>query len=317
MRNFNPAIIAFAILISWSSGAMAQTGSLGGVVTGLGNGFGPSVMFLLTAGSLLLGVFFVGSGLTRLIDISGGREGTGKDAFMRIVGGGMLTALPYMAFSVAATLFGDNPGSFSPNGVVEGTTESCLTAAGTSPPMTCVAKNVANNLARPTISVVVGLAYVSGLWLIATALHKIAISQGQGGQHESKGWLPRLIFGSLLTQLAPFISAIAGTLGYGAGVLTGQGLQPVAAPSLSWTGAGSATISEFTELFSNLSIICVMFGALSVWRGISKLRGHAEGSEREGIGMGMTHIIGGVMLANAQATLCFVAKTFLGTGFCG
>ena len=320
MRTLNPAVIAFAILMSWCSTALAQTGgtasSLGGVVTNVGNSFGPAVMFLLTGGCLLVGVFFVGSGLVRMIDISGGREGTGKDAMFRLVGGGLLTAMPYVAFSAAATLFGDSPSSFSPNGVVEGATEACLTPAGGTPPMICVARNVANNLARPAISVVVGLAYVTGLWLIASALHKVAISQGQGGHQEGKGWVPRLVFGAVLTQLAPFISAIAGTLGYGAGVMGGQGLQPVAAPSLSWTGASSATISEFTELFANLSIICVMFGALAVWRGISKLRGHAEGTERDGIGGGMTHIVGGVMLANAQTTICLVARTFFGVGFC-
>ena len=285
------------------------------MITSLGTDLAAPVSTLLMAGSLLLGIFLIGTGLMRMVDIGGGREGTAKDSLFRMMGGAVLSALPFMAMGIGATLFGGNPEGFNPSGITAPDPSACLSTSGSGVPLTCVAKNIANNLAKPATSVLMGLAYLSGLFLIATALHKLATSQGQGHHQEAKVWAPRLLFGGLLTQMPPFIASIARTLGYDTSVVGASGMTQVASPSLSMGGSSSIS-GDMTELLGHIFVICMMFGVLAVWRGIGKLRGYAEGTEREGVGAGVTHIVGGVLLANAQFTICAVSRTFVGSSFC-
>jgi hypothetical protein len=304
-----------------TSPAMAERASqtVGGMFTQVGNEFRNILPDLVLAGSLLLSVFLVATGLARLVEMSnGGRDGLGKDATMRLLGGGFLASVPLMLGSISSTFFGQRLDGWGSAGIQAASPNTCFVPTGGGIPFGCVAENIAINVAKPGTLVLFGLAFVAGAYLVASGLYKLAVSQGQGNQTEAKTWLPRVIFGALLAQLPPLIGTIAFTLGYSSSIINVSGLQQVAAPSLSIPGPTGMSSVELNSLLGNIFMICVLFGVLAVWRGISKLRSFSEGQDREGIGMAMTHIVGGVMLTNVKMTICFVMGTFMGNGlgFC-
>ena len=312
--------VLMALLLT-TSPAVAQNvnQTVGGMFTQVGNEFGRILPDLVLAASLLLSVFLVATGLARLVEMSnGGREGLGKDASMRLLGGGFLASVPLMLGSISTTFFGQKLDGWGSADIQAATPNACFVPTGGGIPFGCVAENIAMNVAKPGTLVLFGLAFVAGTYLVASGLYKLAVSQGQGNQAEAKTWLPRVIFGALLAQIPPLIGTIAFTLGYSSSIINVSGLQQVAAPSLSIPGPNGMSSVELNSMLGNIFMICVLFGVLAVWRGIAKLRSFSEGQEREGIGMAMTHIVGGVMLTNVKMTICFVMGTFMGNGmgFC-
>lgn len=310
-----------AAVFLWSGSAYAQGSAqnVGDMITRVGDEFGRILPDLIWTGCLLVAVFLVATGLGRLIEMSNsGRDGMGKDVLLRLFGGGFLAGLPFMVGNVASTFYDRRLDGWGSAGINAENPNACMTPAGGSIPFSCVAENIALNVAKPGTLVLFGLAFVAGTYLVGSGFYKLAVSQAQGNNAEAKAWMPRVVFGAVLSQLPPLIAAVAITLGYGNSVITSNGLQQVAGPSLSISGPGGMSPMEMNSLLGNIFLICVFFGVLSVWRGLSKLRSYAEGAEREGVGMAMTHILGGVMLVNIKTTICFVVMTFMGNGmgFC-
>jgi hypothetical protein len=326
------ALMAFMLFFATTFPAFAQTSSttttIGGMIISVGKDLWTPISTLLVAGSYLVGFFFIGSALFRLIEAGGrGGEGGYKDALARLFGGAILVTLPDVLHSGLITIFNSAFKYTSDTGVTAGTVTQCVMSTTSSSGSTgtgassasCVIQNFANDIVPSFLPVAFGFMFLWGAYLVATAVHAVASSHVNGGNRSQVKWLPRSIIGLLMCNFSTLFNGIAQTMGYSSSTITSSGFSAVGSTLLSYTPPASLGISsDYASMIGNIFAIMIVFGVIACARGLSHLKAHAEGSQQGTFGSGVTHIIGGVMLANAKMSICLVVSTLFGSasGFC-
>jgi hypothetical protein len=324
---------AFLVLSAAALPSRAHAYSLGEMVRAAATDIvGPFTVFIVAA-AYLAGFWLCFVGLWKMAqnaDKGFTHDGAWLDGIMRIACGSLLVALPDTMQTGIYTFYEQSQGY---NGNVSGAgvanTADCLTQAATADVVTCVARNVATNLVPVFVEVAFVMFHIVGISLVFHAILVLAKSHGHGSRGIPDGLWPKMIIGFLLCNIPYLMSAVQTTLGYGSGEILASGAQGMKGAALSqvpsllsYTAGGTsvAALQKYQELIGWCFVILVMFGVISVWKGITHLRAFAEGQKQGTMGSGLVHILGGVMLANGKASTCFVMTTFVGgngLGFCG
>ena len=318
VRRWAASAAASAAAASWAGPAAAaqSTGlTLGDMVAGIAADIWAPFWILTMGLSLLVGLYLVAMGIFKLRDIGGHGQSTALDGLLRICGGAFLVALPDTLNIGLMSFYGAVTGHpmTSANAAV-GAVDDCISGANAG--LTCVAKNVATNLVPVFVEVSFGLMFLVGALMVFQALHGLATSHATGHHRMPDGWSSNLIWGILLCNTPHLLTLIATTLGITSATVGDSGGLNNAGGMLAYTAPANATVlASYASLIGYLFQIFVMFGVLAVWKGIVYLRAYASGQERGGMGPGMTHILGGVLLANAKFATCIVVNTFFGNGF--
>jgi hypothetical protein len=306
-------IAAAAAAASLAAGQAHAQSSLGNLVGHVADDIWQPFWILLLGGAFILGMWLVATGLGKLREGGHGHHGSGHtEGIARVVGGALLIGLPDTLGYGIGTFYSTVTGHSMGSAAIGGTTD-CTTGGG----VTCVAQNVAQNLVPVFVEVSFGLFFLFGAYLIASAIHELATSHAAGHKQGAKGALTRAFMGALCCNIPYLFSAIEGTLGITGGSIITSGFD-TSSSMLSYSGGSSSVLANYSQLIGFVFQILVMFGVMSVWKGITYLRAYAEGNERGGAGPGLTHVVGGALLANAKYTTCVVATTFIGNslGFC-
>ena len=326
------AFILFSVMVSHPAFAQA-TGSggttIGNMISTIAKNISNPFAMLLTGIGFLGGFFLVASGLVKLTQLGQGGRTSMADAMFRIFGGGCLVALPPTISAGVATFYGDGLGSLTSSSGDVGSVSDCLVTAGGTTPLTCVAKNFAVNVVPVFMSVGMGVIYLVGVGMVVYALYMMATGHANGQKNPNNHWFSKFVIGCLVCNLPHLIALIETTMGITNGsVVEGgfvglNGTSPntmlsYAGPSIGGTSA-TTILADYSTLIGYLFVILTIFGLISVWKGISYFKAHAEGDKQKTMGAAMTHIAGGVLLLNGKATTCMITYTLLGSvslGFC-
>lgn len=149
-----------------------------------------------------------------------------------------------------------------------------------------------------------GFAFIIGIALIASSFFKFA-KVGSGQSQETIGQaLTVLVVGVLMVSLASFIDATEATLGIG------ENANSLLSYVQNKNGA------DYKSAVEAAFLILKPFGFIAVFRGVLLFKDAAERRGDATPGKAMTHIVGGVVLANAGWGVCTLAATF-GSSLCG
>lgn len=310
--------LASALMLSPNMAHAAAGSTLGNVISTFASDVWQPFWLLLIGIGFLCGLWLIATGISKLRDIGGhSNQNSALDGIMRIIGGALLVGLPDTINAGIGTFFASVTGHVSDGTTTVGGVTDCVGATGQDA-LTCVAQNIAGNVVPVFTEVSFCLMYLLGAGLIVHALYSLSMSHATGRAQMPKGWVARIIIGALICNTPHLITAIETTLGITSGTIMTTGFDKNS-NMLAYTSDGSSAIlTQYATLIGYIFQILVMFGVFSVWRGITYLRAFAEGNERGGMGPGITHIVGGVLLANGKWTVCIVLNTFVGgaMGFC-
>lgn len=306
------ALAAIVFFFSLTESALAQSSSTVGAIAAnfIDNIWSPlwASFFALC---FLVGLFLVISGLIKLKEA--GERGQGvSDGFFRLFGGGVLLAIPNAAGATITTFYGITNYQMNSGAGQVGAVQSCLQNSGG---ITCVAQNIAQNMVPPFVEVSFDIMFMIGVFIIASTIYEIATNKASGRGDMPNGWFAKITLGALMANTPNLFYLISQTLGDTNATINTFGFQSSSSMLSYQANGGSAILQQYQALIGWVFQILVLFGVLSVWRGIMKLKSFADGSERSGIGSGLTHIVAGVLLANAKWTTCLVSSTMFGQGF--
>ncbi|MFC4236103.1 hypothetical protein ACFOY8_12770 [Thalassospira xianhensis] len=319
-KYLKPVLAVFAVMAVTTSPAFAQAvNSTGAMVAETGKAVDP-FMILLVGVSYLIGVWLLGSALILL-----GKQDQNTswgDVLLRAAGGSLMVSLPSALGVGLGTLLGETD-NYQRDGSSFGEPSVCIgSGASSEGPLACILKNVEVNLVPVFIDVAFAFMVLFGLFMIAKSIYSMAVSHAQGQRGQGASWQGNLILGIILTNLPAFLHTIEETLGVGDGVLSEEGFNS-SSSLLSYTGPSSSGVqflAEYTAALNSLLTIFVMFGIVAIIRGFFILKAVSDGGSQKSFGAGVTHIVGGVALANAKFTICIVTNTVLGignaSGFC-
>lgn len=297
-------------------GGAGGSATLGGLMASLINNIWGPFWGLLVTAAFVLGLWLIGTGLAKLRDVGSPHSSEALNASLRIFGGALLVALPDTIGMGLGTFYNTVTGHGLDGSDGPGAVTSCLAA---DVPFTCMAKNMADNLVPVFVEVAFALLFLIGAGMIAHAVYTLATSQANGGRGQQGNWLARFIIGALICNVPLLMHSLETTFGITGGTIAADGFN-ASSGMLAYApeGGAAAALSRYTELIGYILRILVMFGVIAVWRGILYLRAFADGNDRGGMSPGITHIVGGVLLANAKFTTCMLMNTLLGAGlgFC-
>lgn len=149
-------------------------------------------------------------------------------------------------------------------------------------------------------SFILVFAFIVGLTLVANSLFKFAkMSSGQSQETPGQA-ITIFVSGILLVSLASVVEMGEATLGIDS--------QNQSQSILAYVQAQNGI--DYKNAVEAVLLILKPFGFMAVFRGILLFK---DASERRGdasVGKGLTHVVGGVLLANAGWTVCTIANTF-------
>jgi hypothetical protein len=312
-----PAIATFLAAIFFFAGATQAQAQVATTIGGMAASFFDNIwapfwaLFFLVC--FLGGLYLVVDGLIRLKNI-GERGESSADGIFRLLGGGVLLAIPRAAGETIATFYGgvSNYVASSGGSANPGAVQSCLENSGG---ITCVAQNIAQNIVPPFVEVSFDIMAFVGIFMIAHTIYEVSTSYASGRRTLPQGWFAKILLGALMANTPNLFFLIEETLGDANATINTYGFSTSSSMLSYQANGGSAILQEYQSLIGWIFEILVLFGVLSVWRGIMKIKAQADGSERGGLGSGLTHIVAGVLLANAKWTTCLVSNTMFGQGY--
>jgi hypothetical protein len=296
-----------------SSGGGGSSGTLGEAIRNL---FNPAkaLEHLILGVCFLLGVYLIGSGLLSAARAASERQRGFTDAGLRLAFGAVIAAVPSALGVGLETLWGEaRLGFYGFNTPGVGAPRNCI-QAGSEAGLSCVAGNIATNVAPITTFVAVIFAFLAGVAMIGKGIYDIAVARTDGRHGNTQGVATRLVVGILLANVPLLANSMLATLGaptfFGLGT-TGHVIQS----TLTYVPDGGGPLAQnFNSLMNSLFIILVMFGTLAIIRGLVIVKQVSENkAQGRTMGSAVTHLIAGVLMMNMNWTICVVSRTFLGT----
>lgn len=304
--------------------ALASTTTVGGSISNVASDVVSPLSGLIVRVCFLGGFISIASGIYHLTQSAHGRHQVTKGSILiRFLAGAALACIPDIMGAGVGSLW---TGSYSYSHTMDspGTVSNCVSLTSSNAnALTCVAKNFGVNVVPVGIDLAFILSYLGGLILGANCLYKLMHAANSGQKPEIGKIMGTFLIACILTFLPNLIVDVQSTLGTGTSAITSDGsiLTTSSVPSLlaySGDGTSSSVLTSFSDLVSWLFVACVLFGVLSVLRGLLVLKHCIEGSNREAMTGGFLFIIGGTGLTNMKAITCIFSNTFLGNGlgFC-
>lgn len=292
--------------------AFADESTMGGAIGHFaGNVNGPGWK-LLMALCLVSGLACIYKGLKLIIMVGDGPShhviSYAPPAAMLVVGA-LLAAFPDTVNSGIGSLFGAYTGYHGATFGSFGEPSDCL---DTSSALTCVAKNVKENLVPVFIQASGVIGCLLGGFYLYTTLMGVAHEVG-AGRPMSRGVATKVIVSIMMINIPLLMLFSARTLGLSDSVMGENGFNG-GSDMLSYTGSSNiSVVQSYSELITYIFAILAMFGVAAFWKGLFLLKDVADERARTGIGTAFTHMIGGICLANMKwlggiATLTFLGK---------
>jgi hypothetical protein len=327
MKSILRVSVALAGLLP--SQAFAQEASIGSRLQAMLSDLTGPLVFLVSITCLLAGLWLLARSLIRLKDAGGNNEQTGP-ALLTMVAAVMLVALPEVAgigmlttagggfvsngdmMAARATLdagYADKSAGLS--GTIAGLAEvkapeNCLTDKDQA--VTCMAKNLAQNVVPIGIITVFAAAFIAGLWGLGSAM--LDLTKTQGGRGVPDGFWSKVIFNVLLMNGPFFFGIMTRTIFGHQGTINESGGLDTSGGLLEYDmGIEAETLAKYQELIGYAFIILALFGAVALVRGLFVLKAAGEGKQSATMGHGIVFIIAGALLANAKASTCVILTT--------
>ncbi len=309
--------LAFAVLVA-SQGAAeaADSSNLGQALNTVGTSFAP-VWGMVKALLLPLGLAMMFRGLVNIKDAGDPRRSPVAGFVQLFAGAAMITVPRFTEVLAQSVGIATAVGSKSSFDV------GAMDAAAGGSGVLAIAGRFFSIVSGPLAAVALSFAFIAGVCLIVKGLYDcVAMANPEGGRRVAMGGLAAtFIVGATLTNLSGLMAIVSATFGFGdisASSLLASSSN--AASMMSYSGS-SSSLSDLTgPMAKMLSFGLAPFGVITFIRGLMMLRRVADGNPRsETVGMGITHIVGGVALCNAMAVTCAIGTTFTTTGlsFCG
>lgn len=150
------------------------------------------------------------------------------------------------------------------------------------------------------MDLVVGAAFVAGLFITAMGLYKFKEYSEAGGRMKLSMPLGMVAVGALLVIMPGMISTATETLSLGAN--TGKSL-------LSQNTGGSEAGAAISGAVTGILLFVKLIGHIAFFRGLLILKGLSEGNQSATMGRALTHIFGGAAAININATAALLTST--------
>jgi uncharacterized membrane protein HdeD (DUF308 family) len=166
--------------------------------------------------------------------------------------------------------------------------------------------------------------FLFGMISAGMTIYAVVQSHNERGR-PVEGWAQRVVIAFVMCNVPALFFSIESSLGIASPVVQAIGAQslgqgsPPSMLSYTYAGAGAGGIlASYQSLISWCFVILVMFGVISLWKGIMQLKAHAEGNKQQTLGSGIVHIVFGCLLANGKYSTCLILTSMLGNalGFC-
>lgn len=320
MRILSFMSLFFLIMIAFVAPSYAQEAStIGGMFKEFGNSvLGRGVFYLINSIIILCGIFLVGWGVYSLKDA--GDRNQQQSVFLGSISkmffGSVMFQIGKFTGVGLMSIF-NSASYYSADGIADpGETLNCSSSAAM---LECISRNLANNIVPAGYDLIMTLAFFYGVYLVGSTLYKMANHYGHGHRNsQEKGLIAKIVIGIVIINLPQLMGIFGTTLGIPDNILGNPTYNPNAS-SLSYTASGSGAFEQYANIMPNIFRIMVFFGLLAVIRGIFLLKAAGEGNNGGGqnpLGAGITHIIGGLLLANLKWTITVIFSTLgISTGF--
>ena len=138
------------------------------------------------------------------------------------------------------------------------------------------------------------IAFICGLALVAASMFKFVRLGSGNPQERVSGAIMTFVVGIILIQSWQFLQASENT-------------RSVSSATISYGKlAGKTRLDDLLPIIFN---ILIPIGFISFLRGLFMLKSSADGGQQATVGMALTHVIAGVLLINAQWSVCTVANS--------
>lgn len=319
MRILSFLSLFLLTMVTFIAPSHAQEAStIGGIFQEFGNSvFGKGVFYLINSTIILCGMFLVGWGVYSLKDVGDrSQQSVFLGSLSKMFFGSVMFQIGKFTGVGLMSIFNNNS-YYSADGIADpGETLNCSSSSAM---LECISRNLANNIVPAGYDLIMTLAFFYGVYIVGTTLYKMANHYGHGHRNsQEKGLLWKIIIGIVIINLPQLMGIFGTTLGISDNILGNPTYNPNAS-SLSYNPSGSGAFEQYANIMPNVFRIMVFFGLLAVIRGIFLLRAAAEGNNGGGqnpMGSGITHIIGGLLLANLKWTITVIFSTLgISTGF--
>ncbi|EPX83419.1 hypothetical protein [Salipiger mucosus] len=324
------AIGSFFVMILSALPVAAQDGGdgIGGACTGdtLGGMFCTlqessvaQLIALLLAACFVIGLFLFYRALTTLMKVGDNQAQPGilSNGLLTLAAATFLVALPSTIMVGLTTVGFGGAWDFGIQDDVGG-------ADGTlgSDNFISMMGNFALNAAGPLSTLVMAIAVLVGIFLVASSMIGVAnMNNPQSGRQQSFGSIgTKFVVGIALVNIFLVMEVIGASFGLPSAD-TGHftGITQTASEYAHVANSDGISVQErFDTVLEIAFLALVPFGLIAFVRGLLILKDTTDQGKQASLGMGATHIVGGVALVNAKPVSCAVMATLVGSGagFC-
>ncbi|NDV52866.1 hypothetical protein [Salipiger sp. PrR003] len=296
-----------------------SSSTLGGMFCVLQESTVAQVITFVMAACFVIGIYLFARALMQLMKVSdnqGGAPNALSGSLLTLAAGTFLVAMPSTLMMGLATAgfggmwdFGIQDSVGAANGALGA--DSIMALAG----------NFALNAAGPLSTLVMGISVLLGIVLVGNAMVGLAnLNNPQARQQTFGAIAAKFTVGIALVNIFLVMEVIGASFG-----LPSQDVSHftgITLTAMSYaTDAGSSALdseARYLLIMQVAFLSLIPFGLIAFVRGLLILKDTADGGKQASLGSGLTHIVGGVALVNAQPVSCAVMATLMGGGgaFC-
>lgn len=328
-------VLIFPLVLFLASGAAAQgtyETTMGEILSeSLDSGSKRSILSLIWALSVLVGIILVFKGLVQLIkDTETGSKAGMGNGLLKIFSGALLFSL--------TTLVGTLAVSWMPGAGGVDLTEYATSASSLRNPETefevsgctysqrinlanpncypAAFANFARDLAGPLIQALIFISVVWGLFLVGTGVSRLANVQNPSSTYFDRtgAVILRIIFGSLAISLPVFLNAASNSLfggqadAFEVSILAQSPKDFVDEKFVQVSG----TVGYYSEMMGYIFYGLIPFGLFAFASGLNSFVKASDGQQSGGggLGAGAVKMVAGILLVNGKIFTCSMASTF-------
>ena len=285
------------------------------------------LFFVISLVAFCGGLFLFAKGLIHLKDASSGGRGETGHALITLAAATCLILLPELAGVGITSIFGTDGlftsndlnqataamDSANPSGAqgVGGRIASMATVAaptsciGSSTPVDCMAKNIAQNAVPIGVITIFVVAFLAGLATFMSGL--VELTKGDGRQSPAF-WGKMVGAVALMNAIFFFLTASNSLLGAGVSTITTTGVDS-SSSFLAYSNNNIGNFQQYADVIAQVFVILTFFGAFAFVKGVFMLKDAGEGKGQATYASGGVFMFAGVLLANAKYTSCLIITT--------
>jgi hypothetical protein len=308
MGNFSPSsrlfwawtLTLFAAAAVWPIEVWAQT--LGDVICSANQNLAPFAHIYSGIAYIVAAILAI-KGVMLLVKHASGNESQVVKAVAHLVGAGALGALPFFVSELQASLHiavGAGGGACKSGN-----------SGGKAADLSTMITQFVQNIYNPMFSLVSGISYIVGLFLIVRGLIKGAKTGSDPREAAPHAVAANLVVGAILVSIGGMLPTMMQTL-FGSPTPSSSAQQFAISYTSNLAGAGVDASGAASTIAAILQFVQII-GVIGFLRGWLILRKAVEGGGQATVPQGLSHIIGGTMAINIVGMLTLIDTTF-GTG---